>query len=89
VLSSEGQKVDKKSIRSLQDPDALAKDCVAFANARGGCLMIGIEDGEFHPPPDQTIDLEACSKLEKRLSQITLNTGVSARKLESGAFSLA
>jgi ATP-dependent DNA helicase RecG len=47
-MSLEGQLVDKKSIRSVTGKTAdfpeLAKDCVAFANAQGGQLHIGIED---------------------------------------------
>lgn len=47
-MSQEGQLVDKKSLRAITgrnpDWDALAKDCVAFANAQGGHLLIGIED---------------------------------------------
>lgn len=41
---------DKKSLKTVQGKTAdfseLAKDCVAFANARGGSLHIGIEDGD-------------------------------------------
>ena len=39
---------DKKSLKTVQGKTAdfgeLAKDCVAFANAKGGFLHIGIED---------------------------------------------
>lgn len=39
---------DKKSIKSVSgktaDFNELAKDCVAFANAKGGNIYIGIED---------------------------------------------
>ena len=39
---------DKKSLKTVQGKTAdfqeLAKDCVAFANAKGGYLHIGIED---------------------------------------------
>ena len=44
----EGKNIDKKSLRFLKgkqtDWDELAKDCVAFANAQGGFVYIGIED---------------------------------------------
>ena len=40
---------DKKSLRTVVGKNAdfneLAKDCVAFSNAEGGSIDIGIEDG--------------------------------------------
>lgn len=33
----------------------LGKDCVAFANASGGHLLLGIEDDQSEPPADQRI----------------------------------
>jgi ATP-dependent DNA helicase RecG len=47
-MGSEGQSVEKKSLRILAggkpDFDVIARECVGFANARGGHLRIGIED---------------------------------------------
>lgn len=37
------------------DWSEIAKDCVAFANATGGRLLLGIEDGQSEPPADQRI----------------------------------
>ena len=52
---TENSEYDQKSLRLVEsktaDWDELAKDCVAFANGRGGFIYIGIEDGE---------DCEAC-----------------------------
>ncbi len=66
-MSIERQLQDKKSLRTIQDKtakfDELAKDCVAFANAQGGKLLIGIEDDETLPPSGQRIEI---SLLEKR-----------------------
>ena len=46
-MSLEGQLLDRKSLRTVAGKTAdwaeLAKDCVAFANALGGRLLIGIE----------------------------------------------
>ncbi len=46
-MSLEGQLQDKKSLRTVvgktADWSELAKDCVAFANAVGGCIFLGIE----------------------------------------------
>ena len=58
-MSLEGQLLDRKSLRAVTGKTAdwgeLAKDCVAFANALGGRLLIGIEDGEALPPAAQSI----------------------------------
>lgn len=81
----EGQATDKKSIRVLRDGDKgfleLAKDCVAFANAIGGRLLIGIEDGENQPPQPQKIRDESIEQLHKRISQLTLNTNIAPQKV--------
>ncbi len=44
--------VDRLAAEAGSWPE-LAKDCVAFANALGGQLLIGIEDGEELPPQAQ------------------------------------
>ena len=55
-MSLEGQLLDCKSLRAVTGKSAdwadLAKDCVAFANALGGRLLIGIENGQELPPPE-------------------------------------
>ncbi len=74
-MSLEGQLLDKKSLRVLENNDfgELAKDCVGFANAQGGSLLIGIEDDEDLPPANQKIKDEWLEKIAKRISQLTLN----------------
>ena len=58
-MKAEGQQFDLKSIRYVldkhRDAAALAADCVGFANASGGVILIGIEDGDPKPPADQVI----------------------------------
>ena len=48
-MSLEGQLLDQKSLRAVTgktaDWNEIAKDCIAFANATGGHLLLGIEDG--------------------------------------------
>lgn len=50
---------DKKSLRTVVGKNAdfneLAKDCVAFSNAEGGYIDIGIEDKDTLPPEGQKI----------------------------------
>jgi ATP-dependent DNA helicase RecG len=53
-MTSEGQAIEKKSLATITgskaDFDAIARECVGFANARGGHLCIGIEDEAEQPP---------------------------------------
>lgn len=82
-MSLEGQDFDKKSLRIIKSGDyqELAKDCVAFANAIGGRLLIGIEDKDELPPPEQRIDDNVLDQLSKRISQLTLNIGLAPHKV--------
>ena len=54
----------------------VASDCVCFANAAGGCLYIGIEDGESLPPPDQRVAPDLLTRLRKRIGELTVNVEV-------------
>ena len=71
---------DKKSLKTVLGKSAdfseLAKDCVAFANARGGSLHIGIEDNEEQPPVGQQIPDNLPEKIVKRINELTLNVCV-------------
>ncbi len=82
-MSLEGQDFDKKSLRVIKSGayQELAKDCVAFANAIGGRLLIGIEDKEELPPPEQRIDDSLLDQISKRISQLALNIGLAPHKV--------
>lgn len=73
----EGQNCDLKSLRTITgktaDWEALAKDCVCFANGAGGRLLIGIEDGEALPPAGQMVRPEMLDRLRKRIGELTVN----------------
>lgn len=58
----------------------MAKDCVAFANARGGTLVIGIEDSEELPPYNQKISDELVENIRIRISELTINVGLNVSK---------
>ena len=81
-MSSEGQSVDHKSLKLVTGKtarwDELAKDCVAFANAQGGRLLLGVEDRETEPPPGQTVPRDLVEKVQKRISELTVNVVVAA-----------
>lgn len=71
---------DRKSLKTVQGKnpewEELAKDCVAFANARGGHIFIGIEDDSELPHAGQSVPESLPGKVQLRLSQITINTSV-------------
>ena len=85
MLRKETTTFDIKSLRTVKGKsknfDELAKDCVAFANARGGNIHIGIEDGCSLPPESQTIEEDLPGTVQLRISQLTINTSVVANKV--------
>lgn len=79
----ETQNIEKKSLRTVTgnsaDWNELAKDCVCFANASGGKILIGVEDEEEEPPIGQNItDKNLPQKIIKAINHRTINTGVTA-----------
>ena len=79
-MSLEGQLLDRKSLRAVTGKTAdwseLAKDCVAFANAMGGRLLIGIEDDAQLPPPAQRIPAGLPDTLRRRIGELTVNVAL-------------
>lgn len=90
MIMQEGSQFDKKSIKTVTgktaDFNELAKDCVAFANAKGGHLYIGIEDEEVLPPSAQNVSQTTADKLVRRMNELTVNVAVKAEvcKAENG-----
>jgi len=76
----ETQYDEKKSLRLFtnNNPDwrSLAKDCVCFANARGGTIAIGIEDKIDFPPSQQKMPEGLDEIIRKRISELTINVGI-------------
>jgi ATP-dependent DNA helicase RecG len=79
-VSQEGQLLDQKSLRAVTgktaDWNEIAKDCIAFANATGGRLLLGIEDGQDAPPAEQHIPAELPDTLRRKLAERTVNVAV-------------
>jgi ATP-dependent DNA helicase RecG len=79
-VSLEGQLFDQKSLRAVTgktaDWNEIAKDCIAFANATGGRLLLGIEDGQHAPPADQHVPSDLPDTLRRKLAQRTVNVSV-------------
>ncbi|MEY2341722.1 ATP-binding protein [Acidithiobacillus sp. IBUN Pt1247-S3] len=76
-MSLEGQFLDHKSLRAVTGKNAdwheIAKDCIAFANATGGRLVLGIEDGQNAPPAHQHIPVDLPDTLRRKLAERTVN----------------
>lgn len=76
-MSQEGQLLDKKSLRAVSgktaDWDQLVKDCVAFANATGGRLLIGIENDQDLPPASQQIPVGMPDTLRRKIAERAVN----------------
>lgn len=79
-MSLEGQLLDQKSLRAVTgktaDWNEIAKDCIAFANATGGRLLLGIEEGKNAPPADQHIPADLPDTLRRKLAERTVNVAV-------------
>jgi ATP-dependent DNA helicase RecG len=77
----ENRNIERKSLKFLKGKntcwDALAKDCVCFANGFGGIISIGIEDKETLPPVNQRITDKALPDvIQKNISRRTVNVGI-------------
>ena len=79
-MSLEGQLLDQKSLRAVTgktaDWNEIAKDCIAFANATGGRLLLGIEDGQDAPPAGQHIPADLSDTVRRKLAERTVNVTV-------------
>ncbi|MBL8375232.1 ATP-binding protein, partial [Accumulibacter sp.] len=58
------------------DWDGLAKDCIAFSNAQGGRLLIGIEDDNDAPAPGQRINPTLTDILRRKIGERTVSVAV-------------
>lgn len=79
----ENQFIEKKRLDVVTGKTAnwkeLAKDCVCFANSRGGTIHIGIADGDDLPPENQIIDKDLPFTIKKKIAENSVNTGVNAQ----------
>lgn len=76
---------DKKSLRTVVGKNAdfneLAKDCVAFSNAEGGSIDIGIEDDQTLPPEGQKIPDGLATEIVNKVTGKTQGVVLSAETL--------
>jgi ATP-dependent DNA helicase RecG len=79
-VSLEGQLLDRKSLRAVTGKTAdwseIAKDCIAFANATGGRLLLGVEEGQDSPPTGQQVPDDLPDTVRRKLAERTVNVAV-------------
>ena len=90
----EGTSIDYKSLRKVIDNSGkiktdglrdLAITSVAFANAHGGQIVIGIEDKDKQPPENQTITVALTNDTVTRLKSLCFNVGFQLGEIETHA----
>ena len=79
-MSQEGHLLDQKSLRSVigrsADWNELVKDCIAFSNATGGRLLLGVEDGQDEPPAGQQIPADLPDTIRRKIAERSVNVTV-------------
>lgn len=86
MMDAENTNLEYKSLRkvvgSKADLRTLAETCVCLANAQGGMIYVGIEDGDKVPPPGQRIEQELVNDVLSRLRSLTHSVGMGDAKIE-------
>lgn len=76
----ENYTIDYKSLRLVVGPKSnlhdLAEVCVCFANAQGGTIVVGVENGQDGPPANQKINPEDVNNVISRLRGLTDGVGL-------------
>lgn len=79
----ENSHFDRKSLKMLSGRNPkwsdLAKDCVCFANGKGGTIYIGIED-DGKCPIGQKIDDNLIDDINKKIPQLTMGVAINVSK---------
>lgn len=76
---------DKKSLKIVEGKNPewreLAKDCVCFANGKGGTILIGIEDDSDDCPKGQRVKDSTIQKINKKIPEFTIGVAINAEKM--------
>lgn len=79
--------IEKKRLDAVigkkADWKELAKDCVCFANGRGGKILIGIANDANLPPACQRIDENLPSLIQKKIAENTINVGTKVQIIQA------
>ena len=80
MLNEENHTIEYKrldKINGKSNLEALAKECVCFANAQGGKLYLGIDEKTKEPPKEQKVSQELINQTLKALRGFTNSVGLS------------
>lgn len=88
-MQAENNIIDYKSLKKVTSGDAgfkdLAASCVSFANAKGGKIVIGIEDKDKNPPVNQIITDDIINNTLTRLRSLCFNVGINFNEIETSS----
>ena len=83
----ENKHLEFKSLRLLDgkrgDFDAIARECVGFANSNGGRIAIGIEDKTGRPPRGQRLAEEMRDLVVRKVKERTVNVDIEVNEEHS------
>ena len=85
-MPREGLTFEKKSLRLISENsgwDKLAIPCVAFANAIGGVVDLGVEDNDNAPPLGQKITDKLLEKVRGKIRDKTKQVQFQAERRET------
>ena len=79
----ENQNIEYKSLNIITGGKhkKLAEECVGFANAQGGTIVIGFDDKTQMPPQNQKIEQKMLNDTLERLRGLTYSVALSASKI--------
>jgi len=84
-MTRESLSIEYKSIQKIGTGDKgfkdLAAECVAFANAQGGIIVIGFEDKTQEPPQNQKIEQNSLNNTLERLRGLTYAVALSVSEI--------
>ena len=85
-MEVENTNIEYKSLRKVVGSKASLRDlsvtCVCLANAQGGTIYVGIEDGTKEPPVNQIIEQELVNKVLGSLRELTDSVGFGDSNIE-------
>lgn len=83
MFEEESHNIEYKRLNAVdgkKNLEKLARECVCFANAQGGTVVIGIDDKTKEPPSDQKIDQDLMNKTLRVLQGFTNSVGLADPK---------
>lgn len=83
IFEEENHSIEYKSLDKTEGKSKLrelARECVCFANAQGGTILIGLDDKTKKPPSSQTVSQDKINTTLKALRGFTNSVGLAEPK---------